>query len=328
MILFAQALLNALGVISCFYLGRQLVDRKTGITAAVIYAIFPEIAVQPIKLISEPLFTPAIIFAIYLFLKFKIEYKQKNSYKGLFWTGIFFGIVTLIKTTGSLVCLACFISLGLSKFLFRKRVLAIVMMGLGFFIATFPWNLRNFIVMEKPMMFTSNLGYNLWRGNHPWGSGTGHLSDEHLSEDKLPEEYRDYLQANYPETEVALDDFYFKEAINFIKKDPVRYIKYTLKRMLYFITIDPTHPLTKNIPYIGGYIFVLIFGIWGGVILRKRKLLDSVFIISVVLIFCFYTPIITLPRYRLILILVLMLFAAVPIAEYMTRVINRPVFKH
>lgn len=310
-----QSFLNALIVLPAFYIGKHLGGKKTGIVAACLFAFFPEVAIEPAKLISEPLFTPCIILAFYLFLIYKERLVETGSYRQFIWLGILLGITTLIKTTASLVTLACFTSLFFAGIKKKTYYFAIAIMFLGFFIATFPWNLRNFIVMEKPMLFTSNFGFNIWRGNHPWGSGTEYIDPNTVSEAKLPPEYLEYLEKNRPQTETELDKFYLSEAIGFIKDDPKMYASRTLKRMLYFITIDPTHPLTRNILYIGGYLFVLFFGIWGMILSKRKGRLDSVFIIIPIAFFCFYTPIVNVPRFRLVAILILLIFSSIPVTR-------------
>lgn len=314
-----QGLINALGIFPSYYIGRHLGGRKTGIIAAILYAVFPEVAVTPTKLISEPLFVPLVMLGLYLYLRFSEKLKSSNAIAGFFALGLLMGFASLIKTTGSLIVMSFFLSLVLIRVNRKRHYTAAIVLAVGFFLAISPWLIRNYIVFKKPLMMASNFGYNLWRGNHPWGSGTEYLDPENLSESKLSPEYLKYLEANRPQTEVALDKFYLHEALKFIKQDPGRYIKLTLKRALFFITIDPTHPLTRNVVYIGGYIFVLIFGIWGGTMLKKNGKLDKVFIIAPLLFFCFYTPIVIVPRFRLIVILILLMFASLPIADRVSK---------
>lgn len=315
----SQAFLNALGIIPSFYLGRQLNNRKTGIIAALLYAVFPEVAITSAKLISEPLFVPCVILSFYLFLKFKHKLIESDSYRDFIWLGIFMGFTTLIKTTGSLIILAFFISLFIIKNKKKTVYMAVLLLGLGFFLSTLPWNIRNLVVMNKPMMFTSNFGYNLWRGNHPWGSGTEYINPEKVSESELPPEYTRYLEINRPQKEVELNKFFLNEATKFIKQDPARYIKLTLKRMIYFLTIDTTHPLTRNVFYVGGYIFVVVFGIWGGLLLKREKYLDKIFIVTPIIFFCFYTPIINVPRFRLVPILILLVLSSISISKILSK---------
>ena len=315
-----QGFINALGIFPSYYIGRHLGDRKAGIIAAIFYAIFPEVAVTPTKLISEPLFVPFIMLGFYLFLHFKEKLKYQHTAVGFFSLGLLMGIASLIKTTGSLIVLAFFLSLILVRRSRKSHFIAALILGMGFFLALSPWLIRNYIVFKKPVMIASNFGYNLWRGNHPWGSGTEYLDPENLSESKLSAEYIAYLQANRPQTEIELDKFYMQEALKFIKQDPERYAWLTLKRIIFFLTIDPTHPLTRNIVYIGGYILVLIFGIWGGAMLKKSGKLDKVFIIAPLMFFCFYTPVVIVPRFRLVAILILLMFSALPVAAWLSKV--------
>jgi 4-amino-4-deoxy-L-arabinose transferase-like glycosyltransferase len=312
----AQAFLSALIIIPSFYFGKKLSgDRKTGIIAALLVAFFPEIAIEPSKLISEPLFIPCVILIFYLYLKWKGQFSQNFRYFNFLWLGLIIGITTLIKTTGSLIVLALFIGLILEKKYRLRYLKAAIVMGLGFFIAISPWLVRNYIVFNKPMMIASNFGFNLWRGNNPFASGTEYQPDGKVAESAFSEQYLEYLRINRPVDEIKMNKFYFDEAIRYIKSNPGRYVKLTLKRMFYFLTIDFTHPLTKNVYYIGGYLFALIFGIWGYILLNRRKLLDRVFWIVPVIFFCFYTPVVYVPRFRLIPVLILILFSAIPLNE-------------
>ena len=312
----SQSFLNALGIIPAFYFGKHLIKNRTaGIIAACLFAFFPEIAIEPSKLISEPLFIPCVVLVFYLYLKWKAQFGQNRKYLNFFWLGLILGTATLIKTTGSLIILALFLGLAIEKKHRFKYIKAAVIMGFGFFIAISPWLIRNYIVFNKPLMIASNFGYNLWRGNNPFASGTEYQPNGEVSESALSEEYREYLRQNRPQQEIAMDKFYFNEAIKCIKHDPVRYIKLILKRIFYFIAIDLTHPLTKNIYYIGGYVFALFFGIWGYILLYKRKLLDPAFWIMPIIFFCFYVPVVYVPRFRLIPVLILLLFSAIPLND-------------
>jgi 4-amino-4-deoxy-L-arabinose transferase-like glycosyltransferase len=318
-IYFTQAILNSLGVIPSYGLGKYFGDRTTGLVAAVLYAVFPEIVVGPTKMISEPLFIPAVILSLYLFVANKTGILSKNSLKKFFMLGIIVGLTTLIKTTGSFIILACFISLILNKsnrMLFIKAALVI---SFGFGLAISPWFIRNILVLKQPIILASNFGYNLWRGNHAWASGTGYLDPQHTSEAALSEEYKQYIEKNHPQDEVGLDNFYKQEALKFIKQDPARFIRLTIKRIIIFFTFDPTHPLTRNVAYISGYIFVLIFGIWGAIKAARLHKLDSVFYLLPFFILCFYAPIMMGPRYRTMAILILLMLSALPIAELLRK---------
>jgi len=140
-----------------------------------------------------------------------------------------------------------------------------------------------------------------------------------LSEADLDPEYKNYIELNHPNTEVGIDKFYLDEAMKFIKADPGRYARLTLKRIFYFLVFDPTHPLTTNFVYIGGYIFAVIFGIWGAIILGKTGKFDSIFIFIPIVFLIFYAPVIILPRYRLTVVMMLVSLSGVSLTKLLSK---------
>jgi hypothetical protein len=162
-------------------------------------------------------------------------------------------------------------------------------------------------------------GFNLWRGNHPGATGTPRIDPDNVIESALDPKYRKYIEENHPQTELELDKFYYDEAVRFIKDNPGEFAWLTVKRILYFITFDPTHPLTRNVVYLGGHLFLLVFGFWGAILLRRNNRLDNIFIILPLVALFFYAPVIMLPRYRLFFTMVLLWLSSVPIASVLLK---------
>ncbi len=315
----AQAFLNSLGVFPAFGLGRQLRNERNGFLAAALYAFFPEIAISPTKMISEPLFIPGILMGLWIYRSLSANKEKYIGARHFFLFGLFLGFLTLIKTTGTLILAACCICLLLKNRFSGASLKSTALIFVGFILAISPWSVRNMVVLKAPVVLGSNMGYNLWRGNHPWSKGTEYLNPKQTSEAEIPLEYRKYLENNYPDKETELDSFFGKEAFRFIKENPKRYVNLVAKRALYFITYDPTHPLTRNLAYLGGYIFVVIFGVWGGLIARKLKTFDCVFILGPLLFFIFYIPIVMVPRFRIVMILVLLMLSSLSIGSLLER---------
>jgi len=205
--------------------------------------------------------------------------------------------------------------IGLALLKLEKRLLirSAVFMAAGFFLIISPWSVRSSILYKKPVLLRSMYGYNLWRGNHPGATGTGRLDANNTSEAGLDSAYMNYIEINIPDREGDVDSFFMNEALRFIKGDIPRFLKLTAKRLLYFITVDPTHPLTKNPIYLLGYVFALVFGIWGGILLARSGTFNKIFIIIPSVLIVFYAPVMVLPRYRLYGILVLLILSAIPL---------------
>ncbi|MCP4583965.1 MAG: glycosyltransferase family 39 protein [candidate division Zixibacteria bacterium] len=317
-IYFAQVLLNALGVYAFFLLGKHWGGKKIGLVAAGLYAMFPEIAFMPTRMVPEAIIVGPVILTVYLYLKIKSGIANRPQYRSFFWLGVFIGFLSLMKGSLVFLFLGCFLGLlpcGLKKMPVRRGLL---FLSLGFLIAISPWIIRNTIVLGQPV-FRTTYGYNLWRGNYPGASGTGRLHPGDTREVMPDDEYFDYINRNQPEAEIEIDRFFTDEALRFIKQDPGNFIMLSLKRSLYFITYDPTHPLARNWTYLGGYVFAVIFGLWGAILLKRQKRFDMLFIAVPLLHLILYAPVMVLPRYRVILVWFLVSLASVSIALIMSR---------
>jgi len=315
----AQALLNALIIVLGYLLGKILGGAKNGLILALLVAVYPEIAFMPARMVAETVTIVLVFYSIYLYLKYKTLLLTEGKVVGFVTLGVILGITTLAKENTAFVFLACFAGLLFINTKKTSWLKAAFILGLSFTVTLSPWLIRNYMVFHKPV-FRTMYGYNLWRGNHPGASGTARINPESISESSLDPEYQKFIDENHPKTELAIDKFYQDEAMKFIREDPMRYVWLTGKRIIYFLVIDPTHPLTRNALYIGGYLFVVIFGIWGGIISKKRKQLERIYILAPAISMIFYVPVIVLPRYRLILIWILLILSSVALTNITARI--------
>jgi hypothetical protein len=134
-----------------------------------------------------------------------------------------------------------------------------------------PWTVRNWLVHGQPMFIKSTFGYALWQGNHPlsWGTdkipkpsaetirlandGTLRGMDRALWEARhetlyiddvllKPTGYRQFAGLTEPQRSALLG----REAWQYIRQDPGRYLKLCLQRLRYFLLFDETNPKAAN----------------------------------------------------------------------------------
>ena len=318
-ILIAQAMINSLGIIPAYLIGKHLGNKSVGLICAIIYAFLPEMIYSNTKMVTEPIAGTLTLVAIYSYLKIKDTVRPYWSYLIL---GVYIGLLSLLNASLLLLLPAFIIGLYYKASAKKNLLKAALLLSIGAIIAISPWIIRNYAVLGKPV-FRTTLGYNLWRGNYPGASGTGRVDPNNKDVIVLNKEYYNYIKTNHPQKEIEIDSFFTAEAVKFIKARPLRFAGITLKRAVYFITIDPTHPLTKNVFYLGGYLFLLIFGIWGGIILNRRNKLDLAFILMPLFHLLLYSPVMILPRYRMILIWVLIILSSVSIEALLSKLKSR-----
>jgi NADH:ubiquinone oxidoreductase subunit 6 (subunit J) len=108
--------------------------------------------------------------------------------------------------------------------------------------------------------------------------------------------------------------------MRFIRDDPTRYLNLCVERLGYFLWFDPTHPLAKNIVYRLSYLLLLLFAIFGVVLALRSKRLDMVLPIMFVGFLALYVPVMILPRYRIIPVVLMLLVAAYAVEYLWTKI--------
>lgn len=311
----AQAIVAATGVVPAYLLGRKMFSSRVGILYAVAYAIYPEMATLPSRPMPEFVYVVLSLWLIYFYL-ILLE-KSPNSRRithTAFLIGLFAGMYLLTKSAGIVVVGAVFMGL-----IVRKRGVSPILkshllpLAFGIVLLILPWTIRNWTVQERFIPLRSGFNFNLWRGNHEGATGTGYNFEGGDIESSLPPEYSAYLQENIPQDEQERGDFYGDEALKFIKANPGEYLKLTLKRLWYYLWRDPTHPFTKNILYQGAYCILLAFSIPGLIMAHREKKLDIVILIILLGYAAVYVPVMILPRFRIIMVALLLLFASVSV---------------
>ena len=167
---------------------------------------------------------------------------------------------------------------------------------------------------------TKTTGYNFWKGSHPDAEGLegSEIIDDNLQKqiDKIPKDK--FYGLNF-------DNLFLDQAIINIKKEPVRFLTLFLKKAVSFLLIDisSTHPDYYNPLH---YLPVLVLGITAliGISLSDKK---SYKLNYLILIFFFYVFIFStvsiLPRYKLIILPIQIIFTSVLIESFKKLIYRR-----
>ena len=182
-----------------------------------------------------------------------------------------------------------------------------------------PYLIRNIIVFET-VTITKTTGYNFWKASHPDAKGLegSEIINDSLQKqiDKIPKDK--FYGLNF-------DNLFLDQAIKNIKKEPVRYLTLFLKKAVSFLLIDisSAHPNYYNPLH---YLPVLVLGITAliGIGLSDKK---SYKLNNLILIFFFYVFIFStvsiLPRYKLIILPIQIIFTSVLIESFKKLIYRR-----
>ncbi len=321
--LFGFAIIQALlGGVTCFLigvLGRRLETPSVGLIAAMIFACYPEMILMPIKMVPESWLLAMLLLLLYVGTKY-VEARNSGL---IILVGLICGIAALTKESALLYPIGLILWFGLKQMPRKKWLIDSGLLLLVTMCVILPWSIRNYTAFDEIVPIRTGFWYNVWKGNHPGGSGTARNFDKVSVDLVLDEDYRAIIESELTGNEYERDQIYKKYALLYIRDDIPHYVRLCLNRIYYFWIFDPTHPLTGHplywLPWSGLLILSFI-----GLIATWDRIADYSFWYLLFLITTFmYGSTMVLPRYRIPMLPGLILLAAVGILKIYGRVRRR-----
>jgi hypothetical protein len=289
--------------------------QRTAIISALIVCLWPLLIQFTTILASELLFIFLLLFAIFIWGHQKIP------------------VVPRAVAWGALICAASFIRPIAYPLLvifpvlnwIKTRNLRISFISLiaGVLTASIlfsPWVYRNYKLFNGFVLIAANDGVNLWMGNNPESDGSYMSAPRDLSQNEL--ERNNYLKA---------------EAVSYILKNPVDYVKLSIKR--FFITYkSETIGIHWNLSYLEKVVdsrvitamklistvywwMILLLGIVGIYLFIRKKKLEIFNPFTVIIVYFFMIPILTVgqDRYHMPIMPFFAIFFAYAVEYYITK---------
>lgn len=294
------------GVLICllvYRIGRQCVNKETGLVAAGLAAFYGYFIYYNAALMTETFF----IVLVLLTLDLGIGLKENPTLIRWIGLGVSIGLAALLRQTMLLfapfLLLWLFIDLRGRGIRWWKFTLPIVVI----LVLITPWTVRNYYVYGEFLLLNSNAGYALFASNHP-DLGTDWQNDVVVA--PVPDELKG-------QNEAALDRALTRKGIEFIVSDPERYVLLTLDKTLEYFWFWPSSTSSRisNLNRVLSFGLYLPFMILGLILSfsRWRNFLPLyLFIVIHTGIYLLSWP---APRYRLTVDAVAMVFAAQAVLE-------------
>lgn len=309
----SQALLGAL---SCLLVGGvarlafsglgERVNRGAGFISASLLAVYPMAVVYPARMMTENLLLFLLPAAVLALLRGVI------STRPLLWIllgGGLAGLGALCRPTLLPFVLLALIWLAVAGY---ERPGYLIRAGgflIAFILVILPWQVRNYRVLGTVVPITTAAGANLYIANNPAAIG-GSMG------------YRYLLRAGVfhlgsDENEIPYNRHYRDRALKFIRENPVRFLRLSLRRLIWFYHLD--------YHYRGPVVLVIFFhlmlalalaGAWLARRCWRTALLPALAILNFTLVHAVF---LSEGRYRLPLIPFLLAFSSLPLAGLFLR---------
>lgn len=191
-----------------------------------------------------------------------------------------------------------------------KKLLLIFLITL---ITISPYLVRN-VNIFKTITITKTFGYNLWKGNNP----NSNVEGSEFIDTNLQKEIDKISQDKF--YQINLDKVFLDQAIENIAEEPGRYIILYLKKFLSFLLIDinSSYPNYFNPLH---YVPILLLGITSltGITFSDKKSLKLNYLILIFFVYIFiFSTFFILPRYKLVILPLQIIFTNVLI-EYINK---------
>ena len=303
-----------LGALSCFILFRitcYLAGSVAGWIAYIISAFY-----YPLIQLSGYIMPEVLFISLFLsFVYFLYRWHATSLRIYLILTGILLGISALSKEPAILLIL--FVPFWIAYYSRKEKAKNLLIFIASLTLTLAPWGLRNFLVLHSFVPFTLSAGHTLYLGNNPSSTG-GRGGDWKLGEDtRYPEDIP-------PLFTLQADKELKKRAIKFIRENPGRFLQLTGRRIInmwrpFFSESSRASKLVSGI----SYILLMVFGLWGIILSRKRWKKYSPLYFYLVSNFLLYVFTIGTIRYRYPLIPVIIIFASFPLSHLSKRIYER-----
>ena len=295
-ILFSQALLSAISVILFYKLNKFFFSKKISFYSSLFFSLIPLhlYASSQISSISLQSFFSILFFYLY-FLTI-----EKKNFSSIIYLSITASFLILLR--GEFVAIFLF-SLFFLIFIFKISFKKIILIFSITFIIVSPYIVRNIIVFEE-IVITKSFGYNLWKGNNPNSLVEGNSQINNAIQEKIN------LIPKNDQYGINFDQIFFEEARENIKENPGRYINLFIKKFISFLFIDinSSDPSYYNPLHYLPNLIISITSIIGIMLHDKRSnklnLLIILFFANIAIFSCFFI----LPRYKLVIISLQIIF--------------------
>ncbi|HCV25646.1 MAG TPA: hypothetical protein DGN59_19485 [Candidatus Latescibacteria bacterium] len=306
-----QALLGAATAYGVYRLSLSIFEDERGAAlSAFVIAGYPLLIFLNKSLLSENLYVPLLIWHLY----FLHQGLARNSPRHLTTSAALLGLTALTRSfIAPIVVTYGVMFLVILPGRFASRLRAGLSYAMVFGLMLLPWTIRNYIVFEELVPLTTSMGSTLYAGYS--------MSDYTYGNSPHDEVARVAGQVQQLEGRVAANRYLMQESLRIIAEHPSRVPALVAKKAAYFMMpfdydILPRFPDGSNPGFNSPYVFFFPFflvGVWQAY--RARCLISPLLVVmGYTLVMCML--ILGLPRYRLPVEPIMVLFACFALVSY------------
>ena len=208
---------------------RMLRSTTAGVVAAGLIAVWPNLVLHSSVALSETLFNALVVGALLVLAAARWERRQLGAGR-LVAFGAVLAAATYVRPISALLLVALLWVLVRAGFGWRRALTSVGVVTATLVALLLPWTIRNVVVMDAPVLLSTNFGDNLCIGHHDGAKGHFELLEECL------DGYDPDLSR--PELEVERNGRETRRAISWAIDHPAEELELLPKRFWYTVFED------------------------------------------------------------------------------------------
>ncbi len=231
-----RAVQHLLGVITCllvYHCGRKIFRPRTGLLAALLFAVFPLAVFYEGWLLS----TALEVFLMVALLAALLSADRPSRW-GWLGGGVLAGLLILARPSLVPLGAAAWIILGTAREKFRRRAAKLLLFGLGLLLPLVPFSLQYYAHEKEFALISPHGGENFYIGNNPEASGLGRMPEFARG---IPELQRRDFQKEASRltgrefSPARSSRFWFGRGLAFIGSHPLRFLRLLVLKVYLFL---------------------------------------------------------------------------------------------
>jgi len=205
-----NVVVGSLTVVLVYFLGARVFNRRVGLLAAGLLAIFPGQIFATSLIMTEPLFTLLFVLALTVAVHTLLGDGEGRLWHALL-VGTLIGAATLVRGEALLLAAVIPVIIFLHRRSPRVALTHSSLILLGAAVVILPWTARNIAKMHAPIIISTSAAEALWVGHHE--GATGRIADFTANEafEGMPN----------PDYEVKTNNEALRQALRFMRDNPV-----------------------------------------------------------------------------------------------------------
>lgn len=314
-----NAVLGALTVLPTYALGRAAFDRRVGLMAATIMALFPSHVFWTSTLFADVPFT--FVFTVALW--YLVAHARRPSARQLMTFALLVAAATYVRGQGLLLLPTALVLWWLDRGM-GSALRGTAVVGIAIIALILPWTIRNTLTFGEFVPLSTNVGYNLRIGHSEAATRDVWTAPEDL--------WRETPGLSFSERELLFNRLGAKRALDFALHHPLDELKLIPKKVVSLIEADsdsvgwaaslgrtPIGPqaLERGLWRLVEtyYYLVLPLALIGAAVSFRASAVTKAFVALALMWMGFHVVFFAEPRFHVPLLPVLSVFAACVLAE-------------